>query len=261
MKLVSFRNLRVFVLLVVLAGVAAYTKEQGRSATSWLQPIDLTLYPIAGDPAPATLRYIDGLRVEDFQAIDAFLAREGEDYKVPEARPVISRLGPTIDETPPEPPWNGSLLSAVWWSLRMRLWGWQHDPASDSAPDSPRIRIYVIYEQGRSGRPLPHSLGLRKGLIGVVHAYALTDQAEQNDIVIAHELLHTVGATDKYDTEGRPIYPDGFADPDLDPLYPQARAEIMAGRRAVSEAEAKMPERLRSCAIGEATAREIGWLD
>jgi len=59
---------------VVLAGVAACTKKQGRSARSWLRPIDLTFYPIAGDPAPASLRYIDGLRVEDFQAIDALRA-------------------------------------------------------------------------------------------------------------------------------------------------------------------------------------------
>jgi hypothetical protein len=81
-----------------------------------------------------------------------------------------------------------------------------------------------------------------------------------NNIVIAHELLHTVGATDKYDlTTGLPLYPSGFADPDQQPLYPQDNAEIMAGRRAVSAQEAQMPQSLRHVVVGPATASEIRW--
>ena len=48
---------------------------------------------------------------------------------------------------------------------------------------------------------LAHSLGLQKGLIGVVNAFASSSQAAENNVVIAHELLHTVGATDKYDPQ------------------------------------------------------------
>src|SRR6202050_4843903 len=77
--------------------------------------------------------------------------------------------------------------------------------------------------------------GRQKALVGIVHAFAQRDMAGRNDIVIAHELLHTVGASDKYDLgSDAPLYPIGFADRDRQPLFPQAEAEIMAGRRALS---------------------------
>jgi len=64
-----------------------------------------------------------------------------------------------------------------------------------------------------------------------VHLFAARSQAAQNDIVIAHELLHTFGATDKYDAgSDAPRYPEGFAEPQREPRYPQRYAEIMAGR-------------------------------
>jgi hypothetical protein len=84
--------------------------------------------------------------------------------------------------------------------------------------------------------------------------------AGQNNIVIAHETLHTVGATDKYDLEtGAPIYPGGYAEPDAEPRFPQRYAEIMAGQRALSEREREMPAELSHVVVGPATAGEIGW--
>ena len=101
---------------------------------------------------------------------------------------------------------------------------------------------------------------MQKGLVGVVHAFAERDMSGANDIVLAHELLHTVGATDKYDlASGVPLYPSGYADPDRNPLYPQAEAEIMAGRRALSAQRFEMPPSLASVVVGPETAREIRW--
>ena len=119
----------------------------------------------------------------------------------------------------------------------------------------------MLYQEGRDNLRLEHSLGLQKGLIGVVHAFADTPQGTQNNIVIAHELLHTVGASDKYDTDGQPRFPEGYARPDQQPLYPQQRAEIMAGRIALSARESCMATSLRFSTIGETTAQEIHWLD
>jgi hypothetical protein len=102
---------------------------------------------------------------------------------------------------------------------------------------------------------------LQKGLVGVVYAFAGPEMTATNNIVIAHEFLHTVGATDKYEAaDDRPSYPDGFADPDQQPLYPQERTEVMAGRRMVSEQLWEMPESLRDVVIGEKTATEINWI-
>jgi hypothetical protein len=79
--------------------------------------------------------------------------------------------------------------------------------------------------------------------------------------VIAHEILHTLGATDKYDPASlAPLYPDGYAEPDRQPRYPQPLTEIMAGRRAVDASTYEMPETLAEVRVGDATAREIRWI-
>jgi hypothetical protein len=84
--------------------------------------------------------------------------------------------------------------------------------------------------------------------------------AGSNNIVIAHETLHTVGATDKYDIRsGVPNFPAGYGEPDRKPLYPQRYAEIMAGQRALSEREQEMPLSLSNVIVGPETAAEIGW--
>jgi hypothetical protein len=81
-----------------------------------------------------------------------------------------------------------------------------------------------------------------------------------NNIVITHELLHTAGASDKYDlASGAPLFPIGFGDRDRQPLFPQDAAEIMAGRRALSATEWEMPGSLRSVVVGPETALEIRW--
>jgi hypothetical protein len=83
---------------------------------------------------------------------------------------------------------------------------------------------------------------------------------KQNNVVITHEFLHTLGATDHYDlATDQPVYPDGYADPDLKPLLPQHLAEIMAGRIPMSQSEAVPPESLDDVLIGNKTAKEINW--
>jgi hypothetical protein len=72
----------------------------------------------------------------------------------------------------------------------------------------------------------------------VVHAFASEKMAARNNVVIAHEMLHTLGASDKYDlSNGQPIFPDGYGDAQQQPLLPQQLAEIMGGRIAISETE------------------------
>ena len=77
---------------------------------------------------------------------------------------------------------------------------------------------------------------------------------------MVHELLHTFGATDKYDlSTGQPIYPIGYADSNQQPLYPQRQAELMAGYVPLSQSKSKMPESLQQTRINEITAIELGW--
>jgi hypothetical protein len=259
MKLFSFRNLRVLLLLIILALVAIYTQEQRLSTTSWYQPIPVMVFPINGDGSPETAHYIAQLSTADFQDIDTFFSKQGKRYKLTAATPTLTRLGPVINSEPPHPPVNRSdTLSVMLWSLQLRYWAYQHTPDTES--NSNRIRLYVIYHQSKQD-PLAHSLGLQKGLIGVIHAYANSKQKRQNHIVMAHEILHTVGAHDKYDHRNQPMFPIGYAKPKQKPLYPQRFAEIMAGRKALSENEAEMPYSLRHATVGPETAKEINWIE
>ncbi|MDH5601588.1 MAG: hypothetical protein OEY78_09820, partial [Gammaproteobacteria bacterium] len=75
-------------------------------------------------------------------------------------------------------------------------------------------------------------------------------------------ILHTLGATDKYDLNtGLPLYPDGYVETNKKPLHPQELAEIMAGKIPVSKTEAEIPRGLHQVIIGQQTAREIKWID
>ncbi len=76
---------------------------------------------------------------------------------------------------------------------------------------------------------------------------------------IVHELMHTLGATDKYGQANMPVHPQGYAEPYRDPLYPQRKAEIMGGRIPLSAHKSKMPEKLGEVVVGEYTATEIYW--
>jgi len=139
----------------------------------------------------------------------------------------------------------------------MRYWSWSMDNY-----DLPKdIQVFVIYFDPEESQRLAHSLGLQKGLIGVVNAFADNEMSKENNIVIAHELLHTVGASDKYDPRtNQPLFPIGFAEPDREPSLPQKKAEIMAGRIPVDVNKTKSPKSLKKVLLGETTATEIRWL-
>ena len=93
-----------------------------------------------------------------------------------------------------------------------------------------------------------------------MNAVASRQMAARNRIIITHELMHVLGATDKYDPyTGQPIAPDGLANPQQEPLYPQGQAEIMGGRVAVSAYRWRYPASLDFTVIGRKTASEIGW--
>jgi hypothetical protein len=119
--------------------------------------------------------------------------------------------------------------------------------------------MFLVFHEARAGRVLPHSAGLAKGGLGVVHLFGRAASDDVNAVVLTHEVLHALGARDRYDAAGLPVPPDGLGDPGQAPLYPQARAEIMAGTIALSPTEARLPDGLGQCVVGPRTAAEVGW--
>lgn len=110
-------------------------------------------------------------------------------------------------------------------------------------------------------RELSYSTTLNKGRIELVNLFGDRAHAKQNLVIAAHELLHALTATDKYDLQtGLPIYSDGYADPDKQPRYPQHYAELMGGYVSISPNSKEIPANLNHILIGFKTAKEIGWV-
>jgi len=251
----TFRRIRILLLLGLLAAAFSFTWLEQFMARAWRAPLEVAVVPINGDGSPEAAGTIRGLKASDFEDINEFLKREFARYGVKKSSVMHVTLLPEIKEKPPAPPRDGSILKIVFWSLQLR--GWVYQQSNALLPQLGKIKLFVLYHAPQDGAALEHSLGLQKGLIGVVHAFADPRQARQNNIVIAHELLHTLGATDKYDAEGKPVYPQGYADPELPQWAPRHQAEIMAGRLVDAAGRLVMPPSLEQCVIGAMTAQEV----
>ncbi len=245
-------------LLIVLLVVSVTTCQTRYLSTRWRSPLYVAIYPIAADASPVTRAYVEALDPDRFRPIDAFFAREARRYGVVLDDPVKTRLRPELRDRPPQRAPDASIPSTMLWSLKLRFWAWR---ASGHVAEPEDIRMFVLYHDPALTPVVPHSLGVPQGLIGVVYAFATPDMDGTNNVVIAHELLHTLGATDKYDPgTDAPSFPNGYGDPLQTPLYPQATAELMAGRRMLSATRWEEPRDLDEVVVGPATAVEIRWL-
>lgn len=251
-----WHKLRVLVLLFILATVAQQT-WLAQKELNWTHDLYVAVYPVNVNNSPKVSAYLRSLTQDDFVKVEDYFAEEATQYQLPIQRPIKVKLGPEVLAAPPSPPNNDRVLDTIIWSLKFRWFAWQHSPPM---PVKPNIRLYVLFYDPLLHPLLSHSTALNKGRIGRVNVFGDAQYAKQNLVIVAHELLHTLGATDKYDLATTlPIYPDGFAEPNKMPLYPQSVAELMAGRIPISEGQADIPKNLNFTLVGEKTAREIGW--
>ncbi len=251
-------NLRLALLLCVLLFVALGSWLDRRRSTDWDAPLRVTVYPLPAVSDAEVRGYVASLEAAAFTDAESFLAEQARDYGVTLDEPMRVRVSHAAPGLPPAVPADAGVLTVALWSLRMRYWAWRV-AANDPLPP-PDVQVFALYHPARDGQPLPDSMGLSKGLMAVAQLFAGGDAEGGNQVVFVHELLHTLGATDKYDRRsGRPSVPDGLGDPLQEPRFPQHRGEIMAGRIAVAPTRAMVPQGLEQMTVGAATAREIGW--
>jgi hypothetical protein len=252
-----WRKLRIAVLLFVFATVARQAWVQ-ENDLEWGDNFYVALYPVNADGSAAVAAYLDTLTQDQFDVLTEYFTEEAKRYGFAVYHPFEFRLGTVIREVLPLPPKSASRLQSVLWSLQFRWWAWHNSPKMQVAP---KIRLYLLYHDPAVVKALSHSTALSKGRVGLVNVFGDAAAHDQNAVIMAHELLHTVGATDKYDlATNQPIVPEGLAEPGKEPRYPQAFAELMAGRIPVSDTDARIPESLVQTLIGEKTAREIQWI-
>lgn len=258
-----FRRARIAVLLLVLAGVAmwaSWTTIRRDLRNRWERPLDVAVVLLRqGDvesEAIAELR-------EELPRLERLFASEFARYHPGRtlAPVVFTAAGPVdIEQSPPNPPEDGKLLSraAHAWTLG-RYFDEIHQRAgiSRSGFDA---RIYVVLRPPTG--PLlrfVEGLGAKDGDVGIVRADLERTSIDLTLLAIGHELLHCLGATDKYDEAGRAIEPDGLVEPELRPRHPQRFAEIMVGELPLTPFTGRVPGSLEEVRVGPATAAEIGW--
>ncbi|HBC58391.1 MAG TPA: hypothetical protein DCZ03_14620 [Gammaproteobacteria bacterium] len=253
----AFRGFRIILLLLVLFFVAGSDWIGRHRSLSWDAPIWVALYPINSDGTETVSNYIASLERDHFSSVEQFFAREAKKFNLSLERPIRFRLADQISTLPPAVPQDANPIRVAWWSLKFRYWAWRHANYGSAA----EVHLFLQYFDPKINPTLAHSFGLQKGRAGVVNLFASRNMVGSNQVIIAHETLHTFGATDKYDVgSGLPIFPSGYAEPNLRPLYPQRKAELMGGRKPLSEQRAAIPKRLHAVLIGPQTASEIRWV-
>ena len=120
------------------------------------------------------------------------------------------------------------------------------------------MRLYLVVSPPTK-QALVEGASEHGGRIAIARAELDHETVDVALIVAAHELFHTVGAEEHYGSDGRALVPDGLAEPELAPMFPQRRVEIMARNRPVSAAKEVRPKTLDELAVGPSTAREVGW--
>jgi hypothetical protein len=252
-----WKKLRIVILLLILAKVAQ-SSWLAQGALEWKTGLYVALYPVNVNGSPEVSAYLRSLNKDDFEPLAQYYAKEAAHYQLGIHRPIQLQWGEEVRSIPPAPPVDQNIFSSVLWSLQFRYFAWRNSPKVAVPPD---IRLYLLYYDPLTHPQLSHSSALNKGRIGRVNLFGHRSYSKQNMVIIAHELLHTLNASDKYDlASNQPLFPHGYAEPDRQPRYPQPFAELMGGRVPVSESAAAIPESLDHTLIGEKTAREIGWL-
>ena len=247
------RSLRVLVLLVILTPLVYAYQAEPSPAPDWSEPLVIGVYPVSS----AVTTALETLDASRYAPIEQFLNAKAHTYRLPADSAVVVRTGRPIDSAPELPPGQRNDFHQFLWALKLRWWHWRFD---EQGLD-PDVIVIARYGPATDDPRLLHSIGMPSPRLALVNLTAHPELAERNNVVITHEILHTIGANDRYRPgTGHPEFPHGYADPEQSPLYPQTGAEIMGGRIPLSATLARQPRNLGETTIGPITAAEIGWI-
>ena len=253
-----FKLMRIVVLLSILFVILVSTWMTEKRMAAWERPILVTVYRIAADDTNETLQFVNNIDPDELEEINRFMERESGPYGFTVTPAFRFQLAEPGVDLPPAVPEQFDTAAIALWSLKMRWWAWKQDWKDGLV--SGDIQMFVLYHSLNGDKEPGISVGMRKGRYGLVKAYARETMNSSNLVVFTHEMLHVLGASDKYIlSNGEPIFPQGYADPGKRPLFPQKQAEIMGGRIPVSSFSSVMPDSLGECVIGRQTAEEIGF--
>ncbi len=247
--------------LIVVAAWAGGVQKFRRSRAHWNRPLEVAIVLLA----PAGIDEARVARLRDALGdLDGRLSAEFLRYRTGGPPFSFSLVGPIPFEGAlpftPESPGIVDRARHAW-----RLWRTLRGihAASGFDPKPYDARIYLVLEPATSSggavTTFAEGSGDVGGEVGFVRAAAGSNDAVLALTAVAHELLHCLGATDKYDASGHAVLPDGLAEPELSPQLPQRYAEWMVGEVPTGPGQGRLPSSLAELRVGPVTAREIGW--
>lgn len=257
-----FYRARLTLLLTILAAVLLWACSDyvgRRERTAWRRPVKAALVLALRQPVSAhTLELLSDRTLElERRLSEEYRRHTGRDF-TPFS---ITVKGPvTASAAPPRLEDEGV---ADLFRHSADMWWWSRDLDEQANVEWMHYdsRIYLVLKPTKScGIAFVEGESEAGGRVGVAQADIDPEMVDFSLFVAAHELLHTLGASDKYGNEGRAIYPFGYADPNRSPLYPQPGAEVMARNVPIGDALERPPQALDELYVGETTAREIGWI-
>jgi hypothetical protein len=252
--------IRVSLLLAVLVVVTLYAWNDVRrreARNEWTRTLEVALIVVRD--GSVSVPAVSALAAEKGE-LEATLARQLARYRSSPKNPFAFVLYGPVDRgvSLPEAPADG-FVAAAKYAWQLHRFTADVDARAGVPSRGFDSRVYLVV------RP-PSRLGLVEGMsehggrVGVALAELDESTVALTLFVAAHELFHTLGANDRYDAEGRTLFPDGLAEPERTPLFPQRYAELMARNRPLAADREVPPASLHELWVGTTTAREIGWL-
>ncbi len=253
------KRARVAVLLVCLAavGVWALRTVRGREArTSWDRTLTVDVVLVATEPVDPRVReaWRDGL-----SELERWFADEGARYHLGLAAPVRFTLSGTRRVAAlPEPP----DASESWLDAQRKSWALHQGLVALAEAGAARADVHVVVAlaSGGAGARLVEGIGEGGGSYGLVHGAAAETELGLELAALAHEVLHCLGAKDRYDEDGHAVDPGGLAEPEQVPRYPQRYAEVMCGEVPDGPRQGHVPTQLSEVRVGPLTARDVRWV-
>jgi len=253
-------RLRLWILIGLLATTVAwagYDIRSRRMRTEWHRPVEVAVALVQlGEVDPGVL---SALRAR-FPDLETRLSDEYHRHGGHLSRPIhFTLFGPvSVDRPPPADP-DGSRLGLVQHAYEQ--WRWTHavDVGSSLPARGFDSRVYLLVRAPRDRRHWVEGSSELGGRVGVARVELSSVTVDLALFVVTHELFHTLGASDKYDANGRASIPDGLVEPERAPLYPQIYAEVMTRNLVLAAGSERPPDSLAELGVGELTAREIGW--
>ncbi len=259
-----FFRIRVALLVVALCGVGAWAlriRATENRKVSWDQPHRVVVCPLVA--MNTDVSDLTDVLASAPSTLETWAADQNEYWTGTRSRPFAFEIAPPqiVSEGPP---WLPEAGDSFWTRFRqtsrfldyLNAQGARFPARTD---DDSRIYVYVFRDLDRGTWEDRLSVGTRRGRLGVV--FASNDPKDWGNVlcVILHETLHTVGAKDHRRHDDTIAFPSGYADPNVQPRYPQKKAEIMALGIPISESEELRVENLDDVTMGLWTAKEIGW--